>query len=74
MLPRRPLSLSFLALLCSARSAPAVTATAVPIPAAAYNWLVNETASLLVGCQLPGVGNVTLFTPDGSSSYGAQVR
>jgi len=71
-MPRRHLSLTLLALLCSARTAPAVAAAAVPIPAAAYNWLANETASLLVGCQLPGLGNVTLFTPDGSSSYGAQ--
>ena len=71
---RGALSLTVHALLfCSAQpAAAAAAAAAVPIPAAAYSWLANETASLLKGCQLPGVGGVTLYTPDGSSSYGAQ--
>lgn len=43
-----------------------------PIPAPDYAWLVNTTASFLRKCELTGVGNVTLFTPDASSSYGAQ--
>jgi hypothetical protein len=44
----------------------------VPVPAADYAWLSNVTSSFLRGCELRGVGGVTLFTPDASSSYGAQ--
>lgn len=45
---------------------------AVPISPAAYSWLENKTQEFLVACQLTGVGGVQLFTPDASSSYGAQ--
>lgn len=44
----------------------------VPIPAEDYTWLANVTSTFLRGCELKGVNNVTLFTPDASSSYGAQ--
>jgi hypothetical protein len=60
-----PLSLLLLCLLCSAEAL-------VPVPAADYEWLSNVTASFLRGCELTGVGGVKLFTPDASSSYGAQ--
>lgn len=36
------------------------------------SWLFNQTVRLLQGCQLQGVANVQIFTPDASSSYGAQ--
>ena len=45
---------------------------AVPISSAAYSWLQNKTQQFLVACQLTGQGGVQLFTPDASSSYGAQ--
>ena len=47
-------------------------ADVVTVSAASYSWLLNETARMLKGCQLTGVGGVQLFTPDASSSYGAQ--
>lgn len=49
-----------------------LTVAAVPIDPAAYAWLQNKTQHFLVACQLTGVGGVQLFTPDASSSYGAQ--
>lgn len=52
---------------CDALAAP------VFIPPAAFAWLQNATASFLVSCQLPSsVANLSIFTPDASSSYGAQ--
>ena len=65
------LLLAALALL-PAPAASAAAAPATPIPAAAFAWLQNTTARFLLGCQLRGVGGATLYTPDASSSYGAQ--
>lgn len=44
----------------------------VTVSAASYEWLLNTTARMLAGCQITGLGGVQLFTPDASSSYGAQ--
>ena len=44
----------------------------VPIPTADYAWLANTTSAFLRGCELLAITNTTLFTPDASSSYGAQ--
>ena len=63
----------------SLRIAPAVVskplwgpATATVVSATPYDWLFNTTVDFLKRCQLTGVGGVQLFTPDASSSYGAQ--
>jgi hypothetical protein len=48
------------------------TSTKVSISPTSYSWLKNETYRLISGCRLQGINGVTLFTPDASSSYGAQ--
>ena len=47
-------------------------AALVPIAPSAYAWLLRTTQDFLLGCQLQGVNGTTLYTPDASSSYGAQ--
>jgi hypothetical protein len=37
-----------------------------------YDWLVNQTEALLLGCQLRSATGTTLFTPDATHGYGAQ--
>jgi hypothetical protein len=44
----------------------------VPIAPSSYAWLKGTTQEFLVSCQLKGKNGTTIFTPDGSSSYGAQ--
>ena len=44
----------------------------ISISSSSFSWLQNETARLISGCRLNGPNNTTLFTPDASSSYGAQ--
>jgi hypothetical protein len=56
--------------LCLAQATAQIAPTG--IPAADFAWLENTTAAFLSGCELRGVGNVSIFTPDASSSYGAQ--
>ncbi len=46
--------------------------SAVPVDPTDYAWLLNKTQAFLVECQLTGQNGVQLFTPDASSSYGAQ--
>ena len=58
------------AMLRAVASAPA--RAPVPVPADDYAWLLNTTRRMLLGCQITGIGGVQLFTPDASSSYGAQ--
>lgn len=55
--------------LCGAAAA---ALPSVPIDPAAYAWLLNESTSLLTRCTLRANDNTTIFTPDASSSYGAQ--
>ena len=50
----------------------AAAAPTVPIDPLRYSWLLNESVSLLSRCTLETFDNVTIFTPDASSSYGAQ--
>ena len=55
----------FLSILVFSRAAPVVSP-------ADFQWLNSTVRLFIEGCRLVGLDNVTLFTPDASSSYGAQ--
>lgn len=57
-------------LLCT--YAAAAPAAPVPLAPAAFTWLLNTSISLLTRCVITSHDGVALFTPDASSSYGAQ--
>ena len=59
-------------IVCSTTSAALVRPSLVPIPSADYEWLQNATALLVKGCLLTTPTGAMIFTPDASSSYGAQ--